>query len=80
MKSIRLYNWEDKLKRRVIREVKVLSTSALNRNGVQRIYVWSEGEDEPNYMLYPKDGTAYPEYDERMQRQRTSKVFRYEED
>ncbi len=80
MKSIRLYNWEDKLKRRVIREVKVLTTTRMNRNGVQRIYIWSDGEDEPNYMLYPKDGTAYPEYDERMQRQRNSKVFRYEED
>lgn len=80
MKSIRLYNWEDKLKRRVIREVKVLSTSALNRNGVKRVYVWSADEDEPNYMLYPEQGTAYPEYDERLQRQRISKVFLYEED
>lgn len=78
MKSLRLYNWEDKLKRRVVREVRVLSTSALNRNGVKRIYVWSDSEEEPNYMLYPSSGTAYPEYDERMQRQRISKVYLYD--
>jgi hypothetical protein len=79
MKSLRLYDWEDKLKRTVVREIAVAETSPLTRNGVERVYVWTSGVEEPNFVLYPLQGTAYPEYDERLQRQRNSKVFLYDE-
>ena len=79
MKSIRLYDWEDKLKRTVIREVPVAQTSPLTRNGVERVYVWTKGLEEPNFTLYPQQGTAYPEFDERLQKQRNSRIYLYEE-
>lgn len=79
MQAIRLYDWQDKQHRKVLREVKVLSTTSLTRNGKKRVYAWSNGEDEPNYMLYPDYGTAYPDYEERPQKQRIGKIFLYEE-
>jgi hypothetical protein len=78
MKAIRLYEWEDKLKRRAVREVPVADTSKLTRNGVERVYVWTRGLEEPNYVLYPQKGTAYPEFDERLQRQRNSRIYLYD--
>jgi hypothetical protein len=79
MKAIRLYDWGDKERRRPLREVRVAATTDLTRNGVKRVYVWTEGLDENNLMLYPDKGTAYPEFDERLQKQRNSKIFLYEE-
>jgi len=78
MKVIRLYDWEDKLKRRLLREVRIMTTQDMTRNGVKRVYAWTEGIEENNLMLYPDQGTAYPEYEERLQKQRTGKVFLYD--
>lgn len=78
MKSIRLYDWEDKHKRRVVKEIPVADTSDLTRNGVHRVYVWTQGLDEPNFLLYPAQGTAYPEFDERLQKQRNSRIYLYD--
>jgi hypothetical protein len=78
MKAIRLYDWEDKFKRRPVREVPVADTSDLTRNGVRRVYVWTRGLEEPNFVLYPEQGTAYPEFDERLQKQRNSRIYLYD--
>jgi hypothetical protein len=78
MKVLRLYEWEDKLKRRVVKEVPVAETSDLTRNGVRRVYVWTQGLEETNFVLYPEQGTAYPEFDERLQKQRNSRIYLYD--
>lgn len=78
MNLIRLYDWGDKLKRRPLKEVRVNTLQDMTRNGVKRIYVWTEGRDESNLMLYPASGTAYPEFEERLQKQRTGKIFLYD--
>jgi hypothetical protein len=77
VKSIRLYDWEDKLKRRAVLELQVSATQNLTRNGTQRVYVWTAG-DETNFTLYPDQGTAYPEFEERLQRQRNGRVYLYD--
>lgn len=77
MKSIRLFDWQDDQYERVLREVPVLRADTMTRNGKKRIFVWSEG-DEFNYMLYPDFGTAYPEFDNRVQQQRYARRYRYE--
>lgn len=76
MKAIRLYDWEDTDKQHVLREVRILRADDLTRNGKTRIYAWSEG-DNFNYMLYPTDGTAYPEHDNRVQQQRHTERYLY---
>jgi hypothetical protein len=78
MKALRLYDWEDKLKRRPVKDIPVAETSDLTRNGVSRVYVWTAGLEEPNFVLYPQNGTAYPEFDERLQKQRNSRVYLYD--
>ena len=78
MKAIRLYNWEDKQKKHCLREVRVLKTESLTRNKKERIFVWSTEDEECNYTLYPDYGTAYPEYESRIQLQRIGEVFWYD--
>lgn len=74
---IRLYDWHDVEKQHVVRELRVASTQPLTRNGKERIFVWTAGGD-CNYILYPQYGTAYPEFDNRVQQQRIASRFLYE--
>jgi hypothetical protein len=78
MQLIRLYDWNDAEKQHLVREVRVLSTKPLTRNGKERIFVWTAEDEEFNYILYPQYGTAYPEYDNRIQQQRIAKRYLYE--
>ena len=78
MKTIRLYDWHDTEKQQVLREVGVLRTDDLTRNGKERIYVWSMGDEEFNFTLYPQYGTAYAEHDNRVQQQRIAERYFYE--
>lgn len=78
MKLIRLYDWDDTEKQRPLRDVCVRSTEALTRNGKERVFVWTGEGEEFNYVLYPQYGTAYPEYDSRIQRQRSARRYYYE--
>jgi hypothetical protein len=78
MKSIKLYDWFDINREHVVREVQVLKTDDLTRNGKQRIFVWSGEGEEFNYILYPQYSTAYPEYEYRIQNQRIAQRYYYE--
>ena len=78
MKAIKLYDWFDVNRERVVREVPVFKTDDLTRNGKQRIFVWSGEGEEFNYILYPQYGTAYPEYEYRIQHQRIAQRYYYE--
>jgi len=78
MKAIRLYDWRDAERQRPLREVRVLTTENLTRNGKERVFVWTAEGEEFNYILYPQYGTAYPEYDNRIQLQRIARRYRYE--
>ena len=81
MKTILLYDWEDKVLAHAVREVRVQRLDDLTRNGVKRFFAWSDGEEEFNFMLYPGgehgDGVAYPEYDNRVQQQRYAERYIY---
>lgn len=78
MKAIILYDWLDKDKATPLREVPVHSTQDLTRNGKKRIYVWTGDDEEFNFTLYPDYGTAYPEFDARVQKQRIAERYLYE--
>jgi hypothetical protein len=78
MKAIRIYDWSDKGRERPLKEVPVLTTQNLTRNGIKRVYVWTKDDTGFNYTLYPDAGTAYPEYDERLQKQRIDTVYLYD--
>jgi hypothetical protein len=77
MHLIRLYDWHDVEKQHPLRDLRVASTQPLTRNGKERVFVWTDGED-CNYILYPQYGTAYPEFDNRVQQQRIAKRYLYE--
>lgn len=79
MQAIRLYDWQDKQKRRPLRELAVRETTDMTRNGTRRLYAWTDGDEQPNLMLYPDKGTAYEDYEERPQKQRIGVVYLYEE-
>jgi hypothetical protein len=78
MQLIRLYDWNDVDKQHPLREVRVLSSTPLTRNGKERVFVWTGDDEEFNYTLYPQYGTAYPEYDSRIQQQRIAKRYLYD--
>ena len=78
MKAINLYDWADTGKTNVIQTVPVEETQNLNRNGKERIFVWTGDDQEFNYTLYPEYGTAYPEYEYRIQQQRIAERYLYE--
>ena len=78
MKAIKLYDWLDVEKQHMLLELPVLSTQSLTRNGKERIFVWTGKGEEFNYTLYPQYGTAYPEYDNRVQKQRIAKRYLYD--
>jgi hypothetical protein len=69
MQVLRLYNFYDKARNRPVREMPVARLDAANRNGKQRFFAWIADADEMNYYLYPDYGTAYPEFDNRIQLQ-----------
>ena len=77
MKAIRLYDWTDKHMEHCLKEVQVLRQDDMTRNGKQRFFIWT-ADDEFNYLLYPDYGTAYPEFDNRVQQQRYAERYRYE--
>lgn len=77
MKAIRLYDWQDSELARPLREVRAKRVDDYTRNGKARLFFWSDG-DEFDYVLYPEHGTAYPEYDNRIQQQRIAERYRYE--
>jgi len=78
MKTIRLFDWDDKDKQSAVREIAVVKTDNLTRNGKERIYVWTGDGEDANYTLYPQYGTAYPEFDNRVQEQRIAVRYLYE--
>ena len=78
MKAIKLYDWADTEKLDVVRTVPVQEVQNLNRNGKERIYVWTGDSEEFNYTLYPQYGTAYPEYEYRIPQQRIAERYLYE--
>ena len=78
MKAIKLYDWLDVEKQHLLLEVPVVSTTDLTRNGKERIFVWTGTGQEFNYTLYPQYGTAYPEYDNRVQKQRIARRYLYD--
>lgn len=78
MKAIKLYDWADTQKLTVLRTVPVQEAENLNRNGKVRIFVWTGDSEEFNYTLYPQYGTAYPEYEYRIQQQRIAERYLYE--
>ena len=78
MKSIILYDWLDKAKTHPLMEVPVQTTEDLTRNGKRRVYVWTGKDQEYNLLLYPDYGTAYPEHDGRVQKQRIAERYLYE--
>src|ERR1051325_8540864 len=75
---LRLYNWYDKAKQRTVREFALARLDPANRNGKNRFFAWSADPEEFNYYLYPDFGTAYAEFDNRVQPQRPSKRYLYE--
>ena len=77
MKAIKLYDWADTKKQHLLRTVPVQETQNLNRNGKERIFVWTGDNEKFNYTLYPQYGTAYPEYEYRIQQQLIAEVFLY---
>jgi hypothetical protein len=77
-KFLRLYDWQDKDKKRPLREVPVLRIDQYNRNSKERLLVWSEDPDEFNYVVFPEYGTAYPEYDNIVQQQRYARRYLFE--
>ena len=77
MQKIKLYDWNDTALATCLREVIVHETQDLSRNGKQRLLVWARDKDEYNYLLYPDFGTAYPEFDNRVQMQRHAERYRY---
>ena len=78
MQVLRLYRWEDNELSRPVREIDLLRVDDLTRNSKKRLFAWSGDEDEMNYLLYPDYGTAYPEFDNRVQKQRPGVRYRYE--
>lgn len=78
MQVLKLYRWEDSELSRPVREIDLLRVDDLTRNSKKRLYAWSGDEDEMNYLLYPDYGTAYPEFDNRVQKQRPGIRYRYE--
>ena len=78
MKAIRLYDWADEAKQHLLREVPVRQADDSTRGGKRRLFVWSGDGEEFNYVLYPDDGTAYPEFDNRIQQQRLARRYRYD--
>ena len=78
MKAIILYDWKDKDKQHPLKELPVHSTEDLTRNGKKRIFVWTGADEESNYTLYPDYGTAYPEFEGRVQRQRIAERYLYD--
>ena len=78
MKTIRLYDWEDEGKQHLLKEVAVRQADDYTRGGKKRLFVWSGEGEEFNYVLYPDDGTAYPEFDTRLQQQRLARRYRYD--
>ena len=78
MQVLRLYRWEDSELSRPVREIDLLRVDDLTRNSKKRLFAWSGDEDEMNYLLYPDYGTAYPEFDNRVQKQRPGVRYRYE--
>jgi hypothetical protein len=78
MNKIILYDWLDKDKQNPLMEIPVHSTQDLTRNGKKRIYVWTGDDEEFNFTLYPDYGTAYPEYEGRVQKQRIAERYLYE--
>ncbi len=78
MQVLKLYRWEDRELARPIREIDLLRLDDMTRNSKQRLFAWSGDENEMNYLLYPDYGTAYPEFDNRIQKQRPGVRFRYE--
>lgn len=77
MQQLKLYRWEDKELSRTVREINLLRLDDLTRNSKKRLYAWSGDDDEMNYILYPDYGTAYPEFDNRIQKQRPGVRYRY---
>jgi hypothetical protein len=75
---LRLYSFHDKQKSRILREIPLAQLDAANRNSKLRLFAWSADPDEMNYYLYPEFGTAYPEFENRLQEQRPGKRFRYD--
>lgn len=75
---LRIYSYHDKDKSRALREIPLARLDSADRNGKQRFYAWSADPDEMNYYLYPAFGTAYPEFENRLQEQRPGKRFLYE--
>ena len=78
MKAIRLYDWEDTERQHCLAEVEVLRVDDYTQNGKRRQYLWSGGDEEFNYVLYPDFGTAYPEFDNLLQQQRYARRYLYE--
>ena len=78
MQQLKLYRWEDKDHSRAVREIDLLRIDDLTRNSKKRLYAWSGDDDEMNYILYPDYGTAYPEFDNRIQKQRPGVRYLYE--
>ncbi|MCB1185892.1 hypothetical protein KDL29_01885 [bacterium] len=77
MQVLKLYRWEDKELSRPVREIDLLRVDDLTRNSKKRLFAWSGDEDEMNYLLYPDYGTAYPEFDNRIQKQRPGIRYRF---
>jgi hypothetical protein len=77
MKAIRLFDWQDSALHKPLREVRIKRVDDYTRGGKARLYVWSDGA-EFDYVLYPEAGTAYPEYDNRVQQQRVAERYRYQ--
>jgi hypothetical protein len=75
---LKLYNFHDKDKTRLLREIPLARLDAANRNGKQRFFAWSADPDEMNFYIYPDFGTAYPEFENRLQQQRPGKRYLYE--
>ena len=77
-KYLRLYDWHDKELKRPLHEVPVLRIDQYNRNGKERLLVWSADPDEFNFVVFPTYGTAYPEYDNIVQQQRYARRYLFE--
>jgi hypothetical protein len=75
---LKLFNFYDKARTRPVREIPLARLDPANRNGKQRFFAWSADQDEMNYYLYPDFGTAYPEFENRLQQQRPAKRYLYE--
>jgi hypothetical protein len=75
---LKLYNFHDKAKARAVREIPLARLDPADRNGKPRFFAWSADPDEMNFYLYPDFGTAYPEFENRLQLQRPGKRYLYE--